>query len=215
MYPSSLFEQKYTSMEPAWFAITITLVFLFTTGTLLIYDFMVERRLKAILRSAERSHKIVDNLFPAVVRDRLFQSNDENEKTGDSMNHSYNDGNLVGRRGSTGKMSSVGKMIRRASKQTSHCTLVSTTVSPPIADLFTDTTVLFADIAGFTAWSSEREPTQVFQLLEALFQEFDMESQKLGIFKVETIGDCYGKKLFCQHHLFGFHRCIMMYQISL
>lgn len=37
--------------------------------------------------------------------------------------------------------------------------------SPPIADLFPSTTVMFADIAGFTAWSSEREPTQVFQLL--------------------------------------------------
>eukprot|EP00978_Attheya_sp_CCMP212_P000826 scaffold1726_cov58-Attheya_sp.AAC.1 len=66
MYPSNLFEQKYTSTEPVWFAIAITLVFLFTTGTLLIYDFLVERRQKAILKSAERSHKIVDNLFPAV-----------------------------------------------------------------------------------------------------------------------------------------------------
>jgi class 3 adenylate cyclase len=38
-------------------------------------------------------------------------------------------------------------------------------LSPPIADLFPHTTVLFADIVGFTAWSSEREPAQVFQLL--------------------------------------------------
>eukprot|EP00978_Attheya_sp_CCMP212_P020740 scaffold59750_cov62-Attheya_sp.AAC.1 len=107
MYPSNVFEQKYTSTEPVWFAITITLVFLFTTGTLLIYDFLVERRQKAILKSAERSHKIVDNLFPAVVRDRLFQSNDENAKTGDSMDHSYNDGIRVGRRGSKCIMSSM------------------------------------------------------------------------------------------------------------
>ena len=33
--------------------------------------------------------------------------------------------------------------------------------SQPIADLFPNTTVLFADIADFTAWSSQREPPQV------------------------------------------------------
>ena len=30
----------------------------------------------------------------------------------------------------------------------------------PIADLFTETTILFADIAGFTAWASVREPSK-------------------------------------------------------
>ena len=49
---------------------------------------------------------------------------------------------------------------------------------------------MFADIEGFTAWSSEREPAQVFQLLETLFKEFDTEAKRLGVFKVETIGDC-------------------------
>jgi hypothetical protein len=37
----------------------------------------------------------------------------------------------------------------------------------PIAELFPNTTVMFADLAGFTAWSSVREPSQVFTLLEA------------------------------------------------
>lgn len=50
---------------------------------------------------------------------------------------------------------------------------------------------MFADIAGFTAWSSEREPDQVFLLLEALYQNFDSIAHRLGVFKVETIGDCY------------------------
>jgi class 3 adenylate cyclase len=50
---------------------------------------------------------------------------------------------------------------------------------------------MFADIAGFTAWSSEREPSQVFKLLETLYHEFDNIADCLGVFKVETIGDCY------------------------
>merc|ERR1712241_516376 len=61
----------------------------------------------------------------------------------------------------------------------------------PIADLFTDTTVLFADIAGFTAWSSVREPTQVFTLLETVYGAFDTIAARRGVFKVETIGDSY------------------------
>jgi class 3 adenylate cyclase len=35
----------------------------------------------------------------------------------------------------------------------------------PIADLFQNT-IMFADIVGFTAWSSSKEPSQVFTLLE-------------------------------------------------
>src|SRR3569832_3009032 len=54
-----------------------------------------------------------------------------------------------------------------------------------------ETTVMFADIAGFTAWSSIREPTQVFTLLEALYGACDSIARKRGVFKVETIGDSY------------------------
>jgi class 3 adenylate cyclase len=51
--------------------------------------------------------------------------------------------------------------------------------------------VLFADIAGFTAWASQRDPIQVFTLLETLYGAFDAIAEKRGVFKVETIGDCY------------------------
>lgn len=61
----------------------------------------------------------------------------------------------------------------------------------PIADLFPSTTVMFGDIAGFTAWSSTRQPHQVFILLESLYGLFDSIAEKMGVFKVETIGDCY------------------------
>ena len=48
-----------------------------------------------------------------------------------------------------------------------------------------------SDIAGFTAWSSIREPSQVFTLLEAVYNAFDKIAKRLNVFKVETIGDCY------------------------
>jgi len=89
--------------------------------------------------------------------------------------------------------------------------------SKPIADLFPEATVLFADIAGFTAWSSVREPCQVslepdpnecpvvailfltlfiifckqvFTLLETVYHAFDEIAKRRRVFKVETIGDC-------------------------
>ena len=61
----------------------------------------------------------------------------------------------------------------------------------PIVDLFSETTIMFADISGFTAWSSEREPSQVFYLLEMLYHAFDQLASRLGVFKVDSIGDCY------------------------
>jgi class 3 adenylate cyclase len=64
-------------------------------------------------------------------------------------------------------------------------------VSKPIADLYPDSTVLFCDIAGFTRWSSTRDPWQVFTLLETLYGEFDKIAKDRGVFKVETIGDSY------------------------
>jgi len=63
--------------------------------------------------------------------------------------------------------------------------------SKPIADLFPQASVLFADIVGFTAWSSVREPSHVFTLLESIFDAFDEIAKREKVFKVETIGDCY------------------------
>jgi class 3 adenylate cyclase len=58
-------------------------------------------------------------------------------------------------------------------------------------DLFPETTIMFADIAGFTAWSSAREPSQVFTLLESIYSKFDRVAQRRKVFKVEVVGDCY------------------------
>ena len=64
-------------------------------------------------------------------------------------------------------------------------------VRGPIASSYPETTVMFADIKGFTHWSAERKPTEVFHLLETLYGAFDELAKKYGVFKVETIGDTY------------------------
>lgn len=61
----------------------------------------------------------------------------------------------------------------------------------PLAEIYENATILFADIAGFTEWSSTREPAKVFALLEGIFGAFDQVAAKMKVFKVETVGDCY------------------------
>ena len=51
--------------------------------------------------------------------------------------------------------------------------------------------LVICSIVGFTAWSSVREPSQVFTLLESLYMSFDNVAKARRIFKIETVGDCY------------------------
>lgn len=61
----------------------------------------------------------------------------------------------------------------------------------PLAMNYPQTTIMFADLAGFTSWSSTRTPEEVFELLEAIYSAFDGLARSRKVFKVETIGDCY------------------------
>lgn len=54
-----------------------------------------------------------------------------------------------------------------------------------------ETTIFFADLVGFTQWSSTRSPEDVFALLETIYGAFDSIAERRRVFKVETIGDCY------------------------
>ncbi|TVR11167.1 MAG: response regulator [Phormidium sp. GEM2.Bin31] len=60
-----------------------------------------------------------------------------------------------------------------------------------IADRFDDTTVMFADIVGFTALSSEVSPVEVVNLLNQIFSLFDRLADKHKLEKIKTIGDAY------------------------
>ncbi len=60
-----------------------------------------------------------------------------------------------------------------------------------IAERFEETTVLFADIAGFTTLSSEMDAGEIVQMLDRVFAEFDGLARKHGLEKIKTIGDAY------------------------
>ena len=116
-----------------------------------------------------KSSAIVSSLFPSNVRARLYDEGQSAAPTPKGKMKSFiSDGNQVVEDRSANIEGPGGR---------------------PIADLFPSTTVMFGDIAGFTAWSSSRSPEQVFTLLQTIYQAFDKIALRRHVFKVETIGD--------------------------
>jgi class 3 adenylate cyclase len=127
-----------------------------------------------------RDHAIVSSLFPKTVLDRFFQAEEKKRMSlFEPTNLKIKSFQQIGDNGDT------------SMKQSNHDGTIVPIESRPIADLFPETTIMFADIAGFTAWSSVREPAQVFTLLETIYSAFDKIANRRAVFKVETIGDSY------------------------
>jgi Adenylate and Guanylate cyclase catalytic domain len=268
IYPTDDIHEQYISNAPLTYALVTAFVFIFVGIIFFSYDYFLRRRLKRVIKSAKNNRAIVTSLFPANVRDRLLQEEEDRKQrqmtnrrsslNSNGSQHSTSRRNSAehirrhsnerrisldmcsrrssneGRRNSNDNGSSHGKrssMVQGVSTVVTQSVNVAGSMagyllmapskfllksylndniqsSPidtyrteksdeeslhgkPIADLFPSCTVLFADISGFTAWSSEREPEQVFKLLQEVFQCFDSLAKKRKVFKVETIGDCY------------------------
>lgn len=61
----------------------------------------------------------------------------------------------------------------------------------PIADHFEEVSVLFADLVGFTQFSSQKTPAELVLFLNEIFSEFDQLATQHGLEKIKTIGDAY------------------------
>jgi Adenylate and Guanylate cyclase catalytic domain len=201
VYPTRSYEDEYITNRPALFAAYVVIAFFFAGCAFLIYDFVVRRRQRLVLASAERTTKIVDSLFPKQIQKRMFKRSEARKEAAskDANGLFWRVGGTRASANSPKKDTAIPQNFDCAVSVRLRSFLDSSPSSrlasdlngnDPIADLFPETTILFADISGFTAWSSEREPPQIFLLLETLYQAFDQIASRLGVFKVETIGDC-------------------------
>lgn len=195
VFPSKQMHDEYMTNDAAIYTAVVALVFIFAIFVFITYDCLVERRQRKVMTQAVQSTTIVSSLFPEVVRDRIMQSATDSIST----EKKYTDTPQVEMSDSS-DASPIKRFMRAPPRLLIKTFLKHTTVDPkgvsfddskPIADLFPQCTVMFADIVGFTAWSSQREPAQVFTLLQNLYQAFDKVAKKRGVFKVETIGDSY------------------------
>lgn len=130
VYPTEAFASDYLTNQPVYYTIAVVAVFIFTASLFMGYDLLVNRRQNAVMTSATRTNKLVSSLFPEGVQERLL------EEVSSSSEENQNNSSF--------------KRIKVLSKAESK-------KGKPIADLFLDTSILFADICGFTAWSSTRE----------------------------------------------------------
>jgi Adenylate and Guanylate cyclase catalytic domain len=178
LYATSDLASQHHTASPAIVGLVVGASFLILGISFFSYDRFARIRHDKVIDKATRSTEIVSSLFPASVRDRVMASQNEQahgSKTRSHHRHSPGPRDHVDDTGDS--LVNDDNVVLYKAK--------------PIADLFPETTVLFADIVGFTAWSSTREPAQVFVLLETIYNAFDTIAHRLGVYKVETVGDCY------------------------
>jgi class 3 adenylate cyclase len=178
IYPTVALENHFKTKHPVLYCMVVIAIFVFTAMIFVLYDYLVQRRQNVVMATAKRTNAIVSSLFPRNVRDRILEDAREQAIKETKLNKIT----LFSTAPRTQLKSFLDENNGDGNKLQA---------SKPIADLFAETTVLFGDIVGFTAWSSVREPTQVFMLLETIYHAFDEIASRRRVFKVETIGDCY------------------------
>ncbi|CAB9522084.1 Receptor-type guanylate cyclase gcy [Seminavis robusta] len=174
VHPTDELKKEYESDDPVVYTLVVLAVFGLTVLTFVLYDYFVQRRQDKVMWAATRTAAIVSSLFPKNIQSKL-------------MKEAMRDDSRSRRRSFSGK--DMLKSFLGSESAADDDSVVFDT--KPIADFFPETSILFGDIVGFTAWSSTREPSQVFKLLETIYHEFDRVANRRRIFKVETVGDCY------------------------
>lgn len=137
-YATDTFVKNWQRDDATVFTIIVCSNFLFTGLIFFVYDFMVQRRNRKVLKSAARSNAIVTSLFPKNVARQMMEDEDERQAT---------------------QKFSAARLMKTFSAAGAGVEPPAT--KKPIADMFKNVTIMFGDISGFTAWSSMREPAQV------------------------------------------------------
>lgn len=128
VYPTTEFEEFYRTNTPINNAGLVAVTFIFVVLAFLVYDILVTRRNKLLVLSAARSNAVVSQLFPGRLRDEIIR----------------NQGDAGGGRGNE----SLGNILSGGNKGGGDNANSQVTSQPPLADLFLETTVIFADIVG-------------------------------------------------------------------
>ena len=132
VYPTDTFRDLYTSDDPLHYAIAVSLIFVFTAIVFLAYDWTVARRQNKVLRTATRTQAIVASLFPENVQERILQEaesgKDQNVTRFRTNRTKYQLQNFLNV--AEDEPVDSGKMSLK---------------SRPIADLFPEATVIFAE----------------------------------------------------------------------
>jgi hypothetical protein len=173
VYPSANLASQYESSTPLYLTLIVAFAFGMMTLFFAIYEGFVQRQNSKIMSAAAQFNKVVSSLFPSNLRNRLFHGGDEGGNLADTAGKTKKKNRKhrkIKRLKSSGQEKSLSAFLHTNDNDNesdicpdSRCRDEIDALlyrSKPIADLYTDCTILFADIVGFTAWSSVREPVQ-------------------------------------------------------
>jgi hypothetical protein len=136
IYPTPSFEDAFHTNRPAIISMLIVLIFLFTSLAFMLFDCLVTRRQARLLNTALRQNAIVSSLFPKSIHKKLMEEAEVKTPSSDAKSKK----NLANRLSLGAVLNNDGNLIETD----------ITFDSKPIADLFPRTTIMFADISGFT-----------------------------------------------------------------
>ncbi|KAL3911622.1 MAG: hypothetical protein SGILL_007209 [Bacillariaceae sp.] len=146
-FVTTAFDQHYVdnwqNQDAVTYSLIVVSIFIFTALVFLMYDCLVQRRNRQVMKTAERSNAIVSSLFPKNVAAQMMEEANHGVMTrSQATQKAFRNINASGAASSTS-----GSMVEG---------------TKPIADLFRDTTVMFADIAGELLGSSIAQWVECF-----------------------------------------------------
>jgi hypothetical protein len=143
VYPSIAFEHRYYTTKPVLLCFAVALIFVLTAAMFLTYDCLVQQRQKKVMESALKTNAIVSSLFPKEVRDRLLHGGKKDKDQRGQLFSTITEAPKF-------RLNSflVHEEEPASPKKIKDASGIIDVVEKPIADLFLNTTVMFADIAG-------------------------------------------------------------------
>jgi hypothetical protein len=136
VYPTVEMENAYKTNEPVQYAMVVLAVFVITSLAFIFFDCVQQRRQQQIMNTARRQNQLVSSLFPTQIQNQLMEEYEMKEALS-KREKKYN------KSGSAGLRSFLDDRSTHSSGS-----LHQITSTKPIADLFPETTIMFADIVG-------------------------------------------------------------------
>ncbi len=189
IYPSAEYEDKYKTTVPGTYVLIIVTVFVGVCLLFVVYDTLVERRQHRAVESAAKSNALIKSLFPATFRDRLLQN---------STGHSY----AKGRTGYWTRQTQAGAGVPICSASTNSdfvfsqspklrltnfltnstdevvdSSCASNFGDDPIAELFSNTTVVSLKATPRTCIYPSTQPYQASTSFSGRFSPISLVSQ--------------------------------------
>ena len=188
LYPSHKLHDFYVTWTPMIFALSLVAFFGLLGLVSSSYDVITQRRMTRTLKSEQQARALIEEHFPDEFHDRIFAVKREaNERKKNETRQQQQQ---------QATSSSVASMTLNPKHQLAtyfddeirdELPSLALPDATPLADLYLRCTIIFVNLVGFNAWSSQREPEQVFILLENIFQAFDGLAKRRNVFKVRVL----------------------------